>query len=488
MKLKDLNDLLQGVHFAGNVNRGEAMIRKIEIDSRKVTKGDLFVAISGSAMDGHDFIESAIERGASAVLCSKIPDQNTADVVFVKVENTNDALGIIASNYYGDPSKKLSLIGVTGTNGKTTIATLLYELFTVLGFKCALLSTIENRIAGKVIKTTHTTPDLLKINELMAEMVEQGCDYAFMEVSSHAIDQKRIAGLDFDGAIFTNLTAEHLDYHNSFKEYVYTKKKFFDNLKPEAFALSNLDDKNGSLMLQNTKAEKSYYALKRMSDFRGVILRNAIQGLQMRIDDQEVFFKLVGYFNAYNALAVYGAARKMGFEKDEVLIKISALQAARGRFEIVYNEEKDITAIVDYAHTADALENVLSTINEVKEMNSKVISIAGAGGDRDRTKRPIMGKVLATLSETVIFTTDNPRSEEGQFIVDEMMEGVEVKYREKILTVLDRAEAIRVATKIASKGDIILIAGKGHETYQEIKGVRYPFDDKKVLTNIWFKK
>lgn len=486
MNLKCLDEIMVGVPHKRLGFPGKMKVQRVEIDSRKISDNSLFIAIKGTRMDGHRFIESAIEKGAKAIVCSELPEKIYDQVAFLQVEDTSRILGLIAANFWGDPSKKLKLIGVTGTNGKTTIVTLFYELMRKMGTKAGLLSTIENKVDGKLIPTTQTTPDLLVTNELMAEMVDKGCEYAVMEVSSHAIDQGRIAGLDFDGAIFTNITQDHLDYHNSFKEYVYTKKKFFDTLKPEAFALVNVDDKNGEVMLQNCMAKKYTYALWQMADFKGIILQNSLHGLHMKINGLETFFKLIGSFNAYNLLAAYGAAILMGFEDEEVRIALSSLSPARGRFEIVYNKEEDVLAVIDYAHTSDALENVLKTINELKGENANVIALAGAGGDRDRTKRPLMGAVVASWSDTAIFTSDNPRSENPSQIIEDMMKGVVEKDRDKVLKVVSRKEAIRVATKIASKGDIILIAGKGHETYQEIHGERFPFDDKEILKNIWF--
>ena len=486
MNVKSLGVLLEGVDARFYPEGVSPEIRAVTMDSRKVLPGDLFIALRGTKLDGHAFIRDAVEAGAVAVVCTDLPEILAEGVVFVQVADGTPALARIAANFWGDPSRKLTVIGVTGTNGKTTIATLLYELAGRLGRKAGLLSTIENRIAGEVLPSTHTTPDLLSLNEMLARMVEEGCELVAMEVSSHAIDQGRVAGIDFDGGIFTNATVDHLDYHKTFKAYIYTKKKFFDLLKPDAFALVNADDKNGPVMIQNTKATRFSYALRRMADFRGVLVRNSLEGLQLRIDDKEVHFRLIGQFNAYNLLAVYGAACLAGFDPDAALVALSAMGPARGRFEIVYNQAAQVTAIIDYAHTADALENVLQTIGECKGAKAKVITIAGAGGDRDNTKRAPMGRVSARLSDTVIFTTDNSRSEDPQAIVDMMIAGVAEKDRGKVLTVLDRAEAIRVATRLASEGDVILIAGKGHETYQEIRGVRYPFDDKQVLKNIWF--
>jgi UDP-N-acetylmuramoyl-L-alanyl-D-glutamate--2,6-diaminopimelate ligase len=486
MKLKGLDEVLVGVPFKRFGDEDVQAISHVEIDSRKIKENGLFIALEGTKVDGHSYINSAIENGASVVVCHQLPDKMQRDVAYFQVDNSGKYLGLIASNFWGDPSKKLNLLGVTGTNGKTTIATLLYELLGKLGIKTGLLSTIENKIAGRVIKSTHTTPDLLVTNQLMAEMLEEGCEFVVMEVSSHAIDQGRIDGLDFDGAIFTNLTNDHLDYHGSFKDYVYTKKKFFDNLKPEAFALVNVDDRNGAVMLQNCSARHRSYALKQMADYKALILQNSLHGLHMKINGKETFFKLIGSFNAYNLLAVYGAVQEMGFDDEKVRVALSGLEPARGRFEIVYNEKLEVMAIIDYAHTADALENVLKTIDELKSPASQVITLAGAGGDRDRSKRPVMGAVAARWSDTVILTSDNPRSEDPTSIVEEMLGGVDEDLMHKVLKVIDRKEAIRVATKLASKGDVILIAGKGHETYQVIGDETFPFDDKEILKNIWF--
>lgn len=485
MKLTALQDLLQGIDCVQISGNTAVDIKSVRIDSRQVEPEDLFIAMPGYKSDGHLFIQMAIEKGARCIVCEKMPEMTESSVAYINVNDVRKAAGRLAANFYGDPSRKLKLIGVTGTNGKTTIATLLFEFFQKAGYKAGLISTVENKIDGRVIPSTHTTPDIFSITRLMSEMVEAGCKYAVMEVSSHAIDQQRIEGLDFDGALFTNLTIDHLDYHQTFKEYVYTKKKFFDQLKSDAFALSNTDDKNGEVMMQNTKAGKYAYAIKRMADYKGSILRNSMEGLQMKINQREAYFRLIGMFNAYNLLAVYGAAELLGFNPDEILLHLSSLGPARGRFEILRNADLRQTAIVDYAHTADALENVLNTVNEVKDKNSKVITITGAGGDRDRSKRPKMGEVASRLSDTVIFTTDNPRTEEPESIIDEMAAGVGKAFEHKILRVTDRTEAIKIAAKLAGPGDIILIAGKGHETYQEIMGVRYPFDDKEKILAIW---
>lgn len=480
-----LKQLLEGIEYNELIGSTEIGIKSLKIDSRKVEPGDMFIAMPGYKSDGHLFIPMAVENGAKCVVCQNKPELPDEQVSYLMVDDVRKASGQLAANYFGDPSKKLKLVGVTGTNGKTTIATLLYEFFQAAGWKAGLISTVENKIGSKVIPSTHTTPDIISITSLMAEMVNEGCSYAVMEVSSHAIDQKRIQGLDFDGALFTNLTVDHLDYHKTFKEYLYTKKKFFDELKPEAFALCNTDDKNGLVMMQNTRASKKTYAVRRMADFKGSILRNSMEGLQMKINQREAFFRLIGMFNAYNLLAVYGAAELLGFETDSILKHLSSRGPARGRFEILKDPVSQQTAIIDYAHTADALENVLRTINEVKEKNSRIITITGAGGDRDRSKRPLMGAVAGKWSDLVIFTTDNPRSEQPESIIDEMVSGVDKEYESKIMKVTDRTEAIKIAVKLAGTGDVILIAGKGHETYQEIKGVRYPFDDKEKIRAIW---
>jgi len=485
MKLIALHQLLLGITYEKILGNQGLGVKSLRLDSRQVEPGDLFIAMPGYKSDGHLFIPKAVENGASYILCHQLPELIDDKICYVVVEDVRKASGRLVANFFGDPSKKLKLIGVTGTNGKTTIATLLYEFFQKSGFKAGLLSTVENKIASKVIPSTHTTPDIISINQLMAEMVEAGCTYAVMEVSSHAIDQMRIDGLDFDGGLFTNLTVDHLDYHHTFKEYVYTKKKFFDQLKPEAFALCNIDDKNGEVMMQNTRANRKSYAVKRMADFKGSILRNSLEGLQMRVNQKEAFFRLIGMFNAYNLLAVYGAAELLGFNQEEILLHLSSLEPARGRFEIIRNPLNQQTAIIDYAHSPDSLENVLKTIVEVKGKESRIITICGAGGDRDKTKRPQMGAIAGKLSDLVIFTTDNPRSEEPECIIDEMVAGVDKEFMDKIMKVTDRSEAIKIAAKLADPADIILIAGKGHETYQEIKGVRYPFDDKEKIHAIW---
>lgn len=455
-------------------------IEKICIDSREVGPGDLFVARRGTSVDAHKFIPAAIEQGAMAIVCEEIPGDADDQVTWIQVQSSARALGIMASNLYGKPSSQICLCGVTGTNGKTTIASLLYQLFSELGYACGLLSTIRVMIADRELPATHTTPDALNINRMLKEMAEAGCSYCFMEVSSHAIDQERIAGLEFDGGIFTNITHDHLDYHGDFKAYIGAKKAFFDQLPARAFALSNADDKNGRIMLQNTAAKKHTYALKTPANFRARVLENLIDGLMLEIGKTEVWCRLIGEFNAYNLLAVYATALLLGQEQERVLTLLSRLNTAEGRFEYV-RSENGITAIVDYAHTPDALQNVLRTINAVRTGNEELITVVGTGGDRDTTKRPLMGKIAGELSTRVILTSDNPRSEEPEEIIRQMKEGVAAIDHKKLLVITNRREAIHAACAMARPGDIILVAGKGHEKYQEIKGVKQPFDDKAIL-------
>ena len=471
-------------------------ILDITFDSRKVSRGSLFFAVKGTQVDGHDYIEKAIGAGAVAIVCEKLPEAQTYGVTYIQVDNSAYVLGVAASNFYGNPSEKLKLVGVTGTNGKTTIATLLYRLFTDAGYNCGLLSTIENIINRDVVASTHTTPDPIELNQLLQRMVAQGCEYAFMEVSSHSIDQERIAGLHFAGGIYTNLTHDHLDYHKTMANYRNAKKKFFDTLPQSAFALTNLDDKNGTFMLQNTRARKLTYALKHDADFKGVILESHFDGMLLKVNGTEVFTQLVGGFNASNLLAIYGAATTLGFNKDELLLEISKLRGASGRFDMVHSES-GIVGIVDYAHTPDALENVLQTINEVMKtgslhspvpdsklstLNSQLITVVGCGGNRDTSKRPEMAAVAVKLSDRVILTSDNPRNEDPDDIIRQMREGVAEADKRKVLSITNRGEAIRTAVALAKKGDIILLAGKGHENYQEINGIKNHFDDKEVLS------
>jgi UDP-N-acetylmuramoyl-L-alanyl-D-glutamate--2,6-diaminopimelate ligase len=461
----------------------DADVKSICFDSRKVEEGSLFVAVRGTQSDGHDYIEKAIELGAKTIVCEKLPDSITESVTFVTVKNSAHALGVMASNFFDNPSEKIKLTGVTGTNGKTTTATLLYQLFTNLGYKVGLLSTVENRIGGEVIPATHTTPDPIQLNNLLNKMVEQGCSFVFMEVSSHAVAQERIAGLKFAGAIFTNITHDHLDYHKTFENYIKAKKKFFDDLTPDSFALVNADDKRGMVMLQNTRAAKHTFGIKKMTDFKAKVITNSIEGLELEVDGKNVWFKMIGDFNAYNLLGVYAAAVLLGQEPDEVLTQLSMLRGAPGRFEQVSPGSK-IIAIVDYAHTPDALQNVLETINQFRSGNEQVITVVGCGGNRDKTKRPLMASIACRLSDKVILTSDNPRDEDPIQIIQEMQTGIMPNEARKTLVIADREEAIKTACMMAKEKDIVLIAGKGHEDYQEIKGVKYPFDDRKVVERI----
>ncbi len=475
----ELKQILQGIPGKW-VGDDRIRIAKMEFDSRKVQQGDLFVAVPGTVADGHNFISKAIAQGAAAILCERLPEELTPGVTFYQVGSAAWALGVAASNYYGNPSREMKVVGVTGTNGKTSIATLLYRLFTRLGYKVGLLSTVRYLVNDVEITATHTTPDPLTIQRLFRMMVDAGCSYAFMEVSSHALDQARSAGIDFDGAIFTNLTHDHLDYHKTVDSYLKAKKRLFDELPGTAFALVNVDDRNGRVMVQNTAARVSTFGVRSMADFKGKIIESHFDGMQVQFNSMELWLKLIGEFNASNMLAVYGAACLLGADKQEVLRLISCLETVDGRFEYV-RSNNGVTAIVDYAHTPDALKNVLETINQIKGENARLITVVGAGGDRDRTKRPKMAAISLTMSQNVILTSDNPRSEEPQAIIDEMMAGVEPADRNRVLSICDRHEAIRAACLMAQPGDVVLIAGKGHETYQEVKGVRSHFDDKEEV-------
>ena len=476
-KLQDIlyNVRLQSVHGTTNL-----VVKDVQIDSRKVTNGSLFVAIKGALSDGHSFITTAIEKGARAIVCEDVPLLLNDGVTFLQVNNTNEAVAYLAHHFYNEPSTRLKLIGVTGTNGKTTVATLLYKLFTQLGYKCGLISTVENFIGKTVSSSTHTTPDAVSLNNLLQQMVKAECTHVFMEVSSHAIHQHRTTGLSFVGGIFTNITHDHLDYHKTFDEYIKVKKQFFDGLPAAAFAISNADDKRGTVMLQNTPARKYYYSLKTLAEFKGKILENVLTGLIMTVNEKEVHFRMIGEFNAYNLLAVYGAATTLGENSEDVLTALSMMTSAEGRFDYIVSNGK-IIGIVDYAHTPDALENVLSTIKKLRKGTEQVITVVGCGGDRDKTKRPIMGEVACELSDRVIFTSDNPRSEDPLEILKEMETNLNSAARRKFISIADRKEAIKTAVSFAKTDDIILIAGKGHEKYQEIKGKRFPFDDKAVL-------
>ena len=460
-------------------------INDVQIDSRKIKSGTLFIAVKGVAFDGHQFIDKAIEAGAVAVVFQESFIERKEGVVCVEVENSAAAAGLIAHNFFGQPSEKMKLVGVTGTNGKTTIATLLYKLFTSLGYKCGLLSTVENYIGDKIVAATHTTPDAISLNALLKQMLEADCTHVFMEASSHAIHQHRITGLHFTGGIFSNITHDHLDYHKNFEEYIRVKKSFFDELPSSAFAISNADDKRGTVMLQNTNAKKYYYSLRTVADFKGKILDNSLTGLVMVVNDQEVHFRLIGEFNAYNLLAVYGTAVCLDEDKQEVLRNLSMLTGAEGRFDYLLSKQDKVIAIVDYAHTPDALLNVLATIRKLKKGFEKVITVVGCGGDRDKTKRPIMAEVACEHSDKVIFTSDNPRSEDPAQIIKDMEAGVGAAARRKYISIVDRKEAIKTAISLASKEDIILVAGKGHEKYQEIKGVKNHFDDKEVVNEMF---
>ena len=457
-------------------------VNEIVFDSRKVVKNDVFVAQKGVQVDGHLYIEKAIALGATSIVCEVVPNDKKEGITYVQVIDSNIALAIMASNYYDSPSSKIQLIGVTGTNGKTTITTLLYQLFKSIGYNVGLLSTVKIMVDDKAYKATHTTPDSLTINKYLDEMIEAGVEYCFMEVSSHGIHQKRTAGLEFDGGVFTNLSHDHLDYHETFSEYRDVKKSFFDSLPKGAFSLVNEDDKNGKVMLQNTKSKKHFYALKTVADYKAKILEKGFSGTLLTVNGMEVWTKLIGEFNAYNLLAIYGVADLLGLEKIEILTAISRLESVSGRFQYIVSEDH-ITAIVDYAHTPDALKNVLSTINDIRTGNEEVITVVGCGGDRDKAKRPKMAHIASQLSGQSIFTSDNPRSEDAQDIIDEMEEGVSAENFRKTLSVVDRRQAIKTACKLAKTGDIILIAGKGHENYQEIKGERLHFDDLEEITN-----
>ena len=480
MKLSALLSSCKILELVGNT---EQDITGICFDSRKVSTSSMFIATVGTLVDGHQFIISAIEKGAGVIVCEKLPKKLDATVTYVVVDNSSRAMGLIAAAYYQHPSKKLKLVGVTGTNGKTTVATLLSNLFQELGYKVGLLSTVENKINNTVIPSTHTTPDSITINELLLDMIAANCDYCFMEVSSHAIVQERIAGLSFTGGIFTNISHDHLDFHQTFEEYIKAKKYFFDQLPASAFALTNLDDKRGAVMLQNTKAHAKTYALQSMATFKAKIIENQFSGLFLNIDAEEVWFKMVGSFNAYNLLAVYATAMLLDQDKTRVLTILSTLSGAEGRFDYTI-APNGVIGIVDYAHTPDAIKNVLQTIANIRKGNETVIAIVGCGGDRDKTKRPIMAEVACKLSDKVILTSDNPRTEDPATILKEMEAGVPISLKKKTITIQDRKEAIRTACHLAKSGDIILLAGKGHEKYQEINGIKFPFDDKQIFSEI----
>jgi UDP-N-acetylmuramoyl-L-alanyl-D-glutamate--2,6-diaminopimelate ligase len=480
-----LSDILYKVNIRSVAGNANIEINDVQIDSRKIKPGAVFVAVKGVAANGHQFIEKAIGSGAIAIVCEEIPSEKKEGIVYVQAENSAPAAAYMAHNFFERPSEKMKLVGVTGTNGKTTIATLLYKLFTVLGYKCGLLSTVENHIGDKIIPATHTTPDAISLNALLKQMADESCTHVFMEASSHAIQQHRITGLQFAGGIFSNITHDHLDYHKTFDEYIRVKKAFFDSLPSSAFAISNADDKRGAVMLQNTNAKKYFYSLKTVADFKGKILDNSLSGLMMTVNDVEVHFRLIGEFNAYNILAVYATAICLGEERQEVLRCLSLLTGAEGRFDYIVSPKDKVIAIVDYAHTPDALLNVLATIKKLKKGFEQVITVVGCGGDRDKTKRPVMAEVVCEHSDKAIFTSDNPRSEDPAQIIKDMETGLSAAAQRKYISIVDRREAIKTAISLAKPEDIILIAGKGHEKYQEIKGVKNHFDDKEVVKEMF---
>ncbi|THU41045.1 UDP-N-acetylmuramoyl-L-alanyl-D-glutamate--2,6-diaminopimelate ligase [Niastella caeni] len=480
-----LQDILYKVSIRSVHGNTRIPVRDLQLDSRKVSAGSVFIAVKGSAADGHRFIDQVVEQGATAVICETMPAHLKEGVTYVQVENSAAAAGYMAHNFYGQPSEKVQLIGVTGTNGKTTIATLLFKLFTSLGYKCGLLSTVQNHIGNEIVPATHTTPDAINLNALLQQMVNSGCTHVFMETSSHAIHQHRITGLKYAGGLFSNITHDHLDYHKTFDEYIRVKKLFFDSLPSDAFAISNADDKRGQVMLQNTHARKYLYSLRTMAEFKGKILENRLTGLVMTINEQEVHFRLIGEFNAYNLLAVYGAAICLGEDKLEVLRCLSEITGAEGRFDYIISPNQKIIGIVDYAHTPDALLNVLATIKKLREGHEQIVTVVGCGGDRDKTKRPVMAEVTCEHSDKVVFTSDNPRSEDPLQILADMETGLNTAAKRKYVSVPDRKEAIKLAVSMAKPGDIVLIAGKGHEKYQEVKGVKHPFDDKQVMREMF---
>jgi UDP-N-acetylmuramoyl-L-alanyl-D-glutamate--2,6-diaminopimelate ligase len=482
--MKVLQDILYKVHLKQVAGSTAVSVSSIGIDSRKVQPGSVFVAIRGAQSDGHAFISKAVAQGAVAIVCEEMPAMLAENIVYIVVNNTHEAVAYMAHNFYDEPSARVRLVGVTGTNGKTTIATVLFKLFTQLGYTCGLVSTVQNQVADRIIPATHTTPDAVSLNALLKQMADEGCTHVFMECSSHAIHQHRITGLHFAGGIFSNITHDHLDYHKTFDEYIRVKKSFFDHLTPDAFAISNADDKRGEVVLQNTPAAKYLYSLKSPAAFKGRILENALTGLVMMVNDKEVHFRLIGEFNAYNLLAIYGAAVCLSEDSDQVLTVLSMLSGAEGRFDYIISSEM-VIGIVDYAHTPDALENVLMTIKKLRKGHEQVITVVGCGGDRDKTKRPVMGQMACDLSDKVIFTSDNPRSEDPETILRDMEQGLSSAAKRKYISITDRREAIHTAVSMANKEDIILIAGKGHEKYQDIGGVKHHFDDKEVLQEMF---
>lgn len=481
MIITELVNRIQVTAIHGNSSRE---VSELVFDSRKATENSLYIAIKGTVSDGHSFISSAIEKGASAIVCEELPEVLAENITYIQVKDSSKALGHLASNFYGNPSRKLKLVGVTGTNGKTSVSTLLFDVFKNLGYDSALLSTVEIRIGDQIIPATHTTPDVITINKILAEAVEKGCEFAFMEVSSHGIAQNRIEGLHFKVAGFTNLTHDHLDYHKTFSEYLKTKKRFFDELEDTAIAITNVDDKNGNIMLQNTKAKKKSYALKTMADYHGKLLEVDFNGMLLNFNGKEFWTTLTGKFNVYNLLLVFGIARELGFEQDEILQAVSKLKRVSGRFE-TFKSDGGIFFIVDYAHTPDALENILDSINDIRTKNERLITVFGCGGDRDHSKRPEMGNIATKKSTLAIITSDNPRTEDPAQIIKEIEAGVEPQNFSKYTSIPDRKEAIKMAIKFAEPKDIVLVAGKGHETYQEINGVKHHFDDKETINELW---
>lgn len=482
--MKTVKELISSLKQASVTGNEDITVLHLTYDSRNVGESSMFFAVRGTVVDGHTFIGDVVAKGAAAVVCEQLPASIDSAVTYIKVPNTTEAMAFIAAEFYDHPAEKLKLTAITGTNGKTTVATLLFRLFRSFGHSVGLLSTVQNQIDDEVIPATHTTPDAIRINELLEEMVERGCEYCFMEASSHAIDQDRIKGLHFAGVVFTNITHDHLDYHKTFDNYIRAKKKLFDEVNEDAFALTNKDDRNGMVMLQNTKAPRYTYALNTMADFKARIMESDFTGMLLQIDGEEAWFRLVGNFNAYNLLAVYGTAFLLGKDKKEVITRLSSIEAVKGRFDYS-RSENGITGIIDYAHTPDALKNILQTINEIRTNNEQLITVVGCGGNRDAAKRPLMADIASEYSTKVIFTSDNPRNEDPEAILDEMQKGVKPLHYKKTLRITDRREAIKTAVSMANKGDIILVAGKGHENYQEIKGVKHHFDDKEVLMEMF---
>ncbi len=482
--MKTIEQLIQHLPSAQVTGEAQIVVLHLTYDSRQVGEGSMFFAIKGTQVDGHQFIKEVTNKGAAAIVCEELPIELNPSVTYIQVTDSSAAMGLMAAAFYDFPSSKMKLVAVTGTNGKTTVATLLFRLFRLFNHKVGLLSTVQNQINEEVIPSTHTTPDSIRINELLEHMADEGCEYVFMEASSHAIHQNRIKGLDFEGVVFTNISHDHLDYHHTFANYIQAKKKLFDEVGEHAFALTNKDDKNGMVMLQNTKATKYTYAVKSMADFKARIVESDFTGMQLSIDEQEAWFRLVGNFNAYNLLAVYGTAFLLGKDKLEIIRLLSGIQSVQGRFDYI-RSDKGVIAIIDYAHTPDALKNVLDTINEIRTQNEQLITVVGCGGNRDAAKRPVMADIATELSTQVILTSDNPRNEEPEAILDDMQKGVKPINYKKSLRITDRKEAIKAAIMNTKKGDIILVAGKGHENYQEIKGVKHHFDDKETVSELF---